>query len=65
MWLFKWLRQGARDAILAGAADAAEVLAGETGQDDTQSKIADLRLRLVALPGPEPEAPVKQRRRAE
>jgi hypothetical protein len=55
---FSWLRHQARDAILAGASDAAGQLAGDG--DDTRAALTDLTARLQ-LPAPTDDGPRKQK----
>jgi hypothetical protein len=54
-----WLRSATRDAILAGASDAAAQLAGDGG--DTDAALAGLTVRLQ-LPAPEADEPRKTKR---
>jgi hypothetical protein len=63
--LRNWLRSFVRDSVLAGVENAVQTLAGEQVQEDRQTGELVSRLRLRLLAGPEPEAPVKVRRKAE
>lgn len=52
MWFFQWIREQAKNAVLAGINDAAQELDGN-GQDDSSKALLDLSHRLnppVALP---------------
>ena len=47
--LFSWLRASIRDSVLAGVADALEIIEGEPASDMTPA-LTQLRARLAATP---------------
>jgi len=62
--LRQWIRNFVRDSILLGVEDACQTMSGDIDDNDTQQRIATLRLRLLPAPEQTEEPQTSKRRKA-